>query len=107
MAIIDEGRVKAQGSMDDIRHMLVQARRVSVRVPDSQVDRAAEVLSADANVTDTSVERAMVRFTLAGDDSDSSDLLATVVEAGVGVIEWRIEAAGLEELFMKLTEVSP
>jgi ABC-2 type transport system ATP-binding protein len=104
MAIIDSGRVKAHGSIDDIRRMIVAARRISVRTPDEHVDEVADVLAEDDRVSDVVVERGLVRFTLAGADDESATLLSTLVGTGTPIIEWRIESAGLEELFMQLTE---
>ena len=48
---------------------------------------------------------------LTGDDDVSAALLRELVTAGVDVSEWRVEGAGLEELFLELTanggELSP
>jgi hypothetical protein len=41
---------------------------------------------------------------LKGSDDVSAALLASVVARGVPVFEWRTESAGLEELFLQLTE---
>lgn len=103
LAIIDEGAVKAQGTLDEIRHALVVSRRVTARVPEERIDEAEELLAADPAVSEPAVERGLIRFLLAGDDAASAGLLATMVGAGIPVIEWRVESAGLEEVFLKVT----
>ncbi len=107
LAVIDDGVVKAQGSMDEIRAAATGSRRVSARVPDDRVDDAIAVLESAHDVTNVVVERGVLGFLLAGDDDASAAQLAGLVSAGVPVYEWRVEAAGLEELFMHLTRDEP
>ncbi len=103
MGVIVEGVVKAQGEMEAIRGAMTGSRRVHVRIPDGEVDRALDLLGAHPEVAEAAVERGRVEFVMAGDDDTSARLLADVVSAGVSVYEWRAEAAGLEELFLELT----
>jgi hypothetical protein len=46
----------------------------------------------------------MIRFVLAGGGAESAAALRHIVESGVDVSDWRVDDAGLEELFMQLTE---
>jgi hypothetical protein len=62
-----------------------------------------EIVNADPAVSEVDVERGRLRFMLSGDDDASSRLLAGLVEAGVPVSEWRLDAAGLEEVFLQIT----
>jgi ABC-2 type transport system ATP-binding protein len=103
LAVIDGGKVKAIGNLDEIRQALTSSRRVTVRVPDPQVDPVMDLLSGDAMVHDVDVERGRVRFVLTGDDQDSARLLSRVVAAEHEIYEWRVDAAGLEELFLQIT----
>jgi ABC-2 type transport system ATP-binding protein len=103
LAVIDDGKVKAHGNLDEIRKALVANRRVIVRVPDELVDDVAQLIGAQPQVSEVEVERGRVRFVLAGDDTESARLLSQVMASGAGVAEWRVEAAGLEELFLQIT----
>ena len=107
MAVIDDGVVKAQGSMEEIRTAATSSRRVAARVPDDRVDEAISVLTSAHDVTDIVVEKGVLGFLLAGDDQASAAQLSGLVAAGVPGFEWRVEAAGLEELFMHLTRDEP
>jgi ABC-2 type transport system ATP-binding protein len=107
MAVIDDGMVKAQGSIDEIRAAAQGTRRVAARVPDDRVDAAVSALESGHQVTDIAVERGVLRFLLSGDDDASAAQLAGLVASGIPVYEWRVEAAGLEELFMQLTRDEP
>jgi len=104
MGVIDEGVVKAQGEMETIRGAFTGARRVRVRLADEDVDHALDLLGARPEVSEASIERQRLDFVLAGDDDTSAGLLAELVQAGITVYEWRVEAAGLEELFLQLTQ---
>jgi ABC-2 type transport system ATP-binding protein len=103
MGVIDGGVVKAQGEMGTIRGALTRSRRVRLRLADEDVDEAFDLLGARPEVTEASVERGRLEFVLAGGDDESARILSEVVGAGLSVYEWRVDAAGLEELFLQLT----
>lgn len=103
MGVIDGGVVKAQGDMGTIRGALTRSRRVRLRLADEDVDEAFDLLEARPDVTEASVERGRLEFVLAGGDDESARILSDVVGAGLSVYEWRVDAAGLEELFLQLT----
>ncbi|MGH8925327.1 MAG: ABC transporter ATP-binding protein [Acidimicrobiia bacterium] len=103
LAVIDDGKVKAQGNLEDIRRTLTATRRVSLRSPDEEVDEVAALLAGQPEVSEVDVERGRVRFVLAGEDADSSRLLSLVIASGKQVFDWRLEVAGLEELFLSIT----
>jgi ABC-2 type transport system ATP-binding protein len=103
LAVIDDGKVKAHGDLDEIRKALTSNRRVTIRMPDDRVDEVAQLIGALDEVSEIDVERGRVRFVMAGDDPESARLLAQVVATGVEVAEWRVDAAGLEELFLQIT----
>jgi ABC-type multidrug transport system ATPase subunit len=104
MVIIDGGAVRAHGDLEAIRGQLMVSRRVSARVPDDRIEQLEDLVSGHPEVAEVSVERGVVKMVLHGADDVSAALLATVVAQGVPVFEWRTEAAGLEELFLQLTE---
>lgn len=103
LAVVDQGRVKAHGNLEQIRQALTSNRRVTVRIPDDRVDEVSQLIAAEASVSEVEVETGRVRFVLAGDDHDSARLLGLVLASGAEVAEWRVEAAGLEELFLQIT----
>jgi ABC-2 type transport system ATP-binding protein len=103
MAVVDQGKVKAQGPLEAIKDALIANRRVTVRLPDDQVDAALDLISGEPSVSDTEIERGRLRFVMVGDDSVSTHLLARAMAAGINVAEWRVDSAGLEELFLQIT----
>ncbi|HEX9854685.1 MAG TPA: ABC transporter ATP-binding protein [Acidimicrobiia bacterium] len=105
LAIVDLGRVLAMGSVDEIRSKLFGQRRVIARVAEMHVERTEALLRTKEDLSDLDVERGQVSFSFSGGDEISAALLSEVVGAGVPVVEWRVQSAGLEELFMQLTNV--
>ncbi len=103
MAVVDGGRVVAEGDIAHIRASFAGAVRVIARVPDDAIDLAHDHLAGLPEASEVGVERGMLRFALSGDETTSASVLAGVIGAGIPVIEWRVEAAGLEELFLRLT----
>ena len=103
LAVVDHGRILAQGSMPEVRARIVAARRVTARVDDGHVERAEAVLRQRPEVSDLDTERSIVRLRFDGGDDVSASILADLVGSGVAVSEWRIEGAGLEDLFLQLT----
>ena len=82
LAVIDDGKVKAHGDLDEIRKALTSNRRVTIRMPDDRVDEVAQLLGAQPQVSEIDVEKGRVRFVLAGDDQESARLLGQVVSTG-------------------------
>jgi ABC-2 type transport system ATP-binding protein len=103
LAVIDDGKVKAHGDLDEIRKALTSNRRVTVRMPDERVDEVAQLIGSQPQVSEIDVEKGRVRFVMTGDDQESARLLSQVVSTGTEVAEWRVDAAGLEELFLQIT----
>ena len=103
LAIIDDGRVIAHGEIDRIRHELAGVRRVAAGILPRDVEAFETLIAGRATVSEVVVERERVHFTLDGGDDDQVELLAAAVHAGVGVVSWVAETAGLEEVFMRIT----
>ena len=104
MAIVDRGSVRAQGTMEEIRAALVGNRRVTVRTPPDELLAAEDILREAEAGDELHVEHDHLWFTAAADDAELAGLLKTLVDRDVSVWDWRVDSAGLEELFMRLTE---
>lgn len=82
IAIMEAGRVVAAGSTEAILHQLEAARTVVVRYANGDTES----------------------FTVAGDDEQAALLQRLITEGDRIVLEFRQERAGLEELFLRVTE---
>lgn len=103
LALIDQGMVKAMGEIDDVRSQIFGRQRVRLRVAGPGIAAAEQILRGRAPVDDLEVFGDSIRFALNGGDKESADLIADLVSKGVPLAEWRLDGAGLEELFLELT----
>jgi ABC-2 type transport system ATP-binding protein len=104
VAIVQNGRVLAQGTPQDIRAASRATASVAARVlggPD-EVQRA--VALAQSHGALNAVGQGPTLFVeLAGGEDAAADLLATLVGAGVRVVSFAERDGGLERLFLEVT----
>ena len=62
------------------------------------------MLRSFPHAADFATERGVIRFGLNGDENDGAAMLAGLVSASIPVYEWQAESAGLEELFLRITD---
>ena len=55
-------------------------------------------------VSDVLVEAERLRFTFVGDDRAMSELLASAVGEGIGIVEFARTEADLEDIFLRTTK---
>ena len=104
LAVVDHGKIMAMGEVDEVRSTLFGRQRVTLRVVGGMIDTAESILRNHDTVAEIEVFRDSIGFSLDGGEDESAGLVAELVGAGIGVGEWRIDGAGLEELFLELTE---
>jgi ABC-2 type transport system ATP-binding protein len=110
LAIIDAGRVLAQGSMAEIGARLRVGAVLRVRVlgdaADVEVARA-HFAAAPGVVSAEPAGDGQLEIGFAGDDEAAAALLAGAVRAGVRVASFAHAASDLEELFLQVTGDRP
>jgi ABC-2 type transport system ATP-binding protein len=106
LAIIDGGRVLAQGSLPEIEARLRVGAVVRVHVlgDAAAVAAARDHLAADPDVAAAEVVSGdVVEIGFTGDDEAAARLLASAIAAGIRVISFARAASDLEELFLQVT----
>jgi ABC-2 type transport system ATP-binding protein len=106
IAIITRGQLRACGTLPEIARQLRQLRPMEILLarPDTIGQVVALVrthVEPDAEVSASSVE-AVVRFRTARGEDELAGLLAALIEAGLGVTQFREVQTDLEEAFMIL-----
>ncbi|NND02081.1 MAG: ABC transporter ATP-binding protein [Acidimicrobiia bacterium] len=104
LAVVDHGQIRAMGDVDEVRAAMLGRQRVTLRVVGDTIGAAETLLRVHDSVAELEVFRDSIRFALQGGEEESATLVSELVGAGVGVGEWRLDGAGLEELFLELTE---
>ena len=106
VAIVDHGRVLAQGRVADIERRLRYGAVIRVAVlggPES-LTAAREHFAGDPRVASATVTRDdLVELGFRGDDDGAADLLAGAVAAGIRIASFARAASDLEELFLQVT----
>ncbi len=103
VGIIEQGRLLAMGSVDQIQHQRAQHREVTVRVLE-RAEGAAQGLKSRAGVAQPIVDGELVRFEFAGDHKDQAALVAWLVGEGYPVAEVTSHKKSLEDVFLQVTE---
>lgn len=103
VGIIEQGQLLATGTVDEIRKTLKQKRDISVRLRD-EVAPAQKILEQIKCVHDLVAEDRTLRFTIDGEDQQQIEVLAKLVNADVGVLEFSARDDSLEDVFLKITK---
>ena len=107
VGIIEQGRLLAVGSVDDIRHPRHKAKEtknaVEIRIiGDAQA--AAQWLAANAEIEQLQTDGQKVSFLFGGDRQQQADLLRAMILADFRVTSFGSRRQSLEDVFMQVTE---
>jgi len=110
VAILNNGRLLAFGTLPEIMRSVSQLRAIEVQLSESQRLRdAAEIvrrhIEPEAEVEQSPSEAAL-RFRTAKPEHEMGGLLAELVTAGVDVTQFREIPADLEDAFLSVTQNS-
>ena len=108
VAIVTQGRLRASGSLAEIMRGLSQRRTIEVQLPageDIQIaeNRIRELLDPSEPVTASPAE-GIVRFETTKTDGELSQVLLSVVSAGVRISQFRELQSDLEDAFMSVLQ---
>jgi ABC-2 type transport system ATP-binding protein len=104
VAIIEAGTVLNQGTPDEIRAAVGAIHAVTVRVLGGTEPLTLATQVANANGAVTTLDGDRLRCELVGGPEAAAQLLTALVTAGIAVVEFREERAGLERLFLSVTQ---
>jgi ABC-2 type transport system ATP-binding protein len=106
VAIVDQGKVLAQGRVADIERRLRfgSVLRVRVMAEGEALEAARDRLASDRDVASATIlEDGTIELGFRGDDAASARLLAESVAAGLPIVSFARAASDLEELFLQVT----
>lgn len=103
VGIIEQGRLLAVGSVDEISRGASPHAKVSLRVLGDPTP-TQQWLSVRDDVQYVERTDGRVYFTHAGEEHDRADLLAAMLAEGFRVSEFRSQEANLEEVFLHVTQ---
>ena len=103
VAVIEKGRILATGTMQEILEKVRRRRILSLRLAGSH-DRIERFLVEQPGVVNVHQAGGRVQFEFDGDDGDQVSLVGRLIGAGFPVLEFSAHGAGLEDLFIEITE---
>jgi ABC-2 type transport system ATP-binding protein len=106
VAIVDRGRVLAQGRVADIEGRLRfgAVLRVRLLLDEAGLAAARDRFAADPDVASATILLdGTIELAFRGDDAAAARLLADAVAAGLPVVSFARAASDLEELFLQVT----
>jgi len=101
--VLERGKMVVAGTLGDVAKSLRAHRTVRVRVL-SDPERAEQFFTTQPAVAKVSTAAAEVAFDYTGDDDGLAAMLARAVAVELRVVEFRLEAASLEDIFLEMTK---
>jgi len=102
IGIIDHGRMRATGSVQEVIQHLSAGRRVRIAVVGDS-EAALEILKPLASVSHAEIANDAIEATYEGDDSTAAAILQALTAGGIRVSAFSQVDGGLEEAFMRAT----
>lgn len=103
VGIIEQGKLLATGSVEQIQHQQAQHRELTIRVLDRSED-AANRLRGKQGVGEPIVDGELLRFEFTGEPKDQAALVSWLVGEGFEVVEVTSHKKTLEDVFLQVTE---
>ncbi len=103
VGIIEQGKLLATGTVDEIRATLKQTRDIVIRVAGDcgpAINRLAEI----EYVHDVSQSDDKIKFTIDGGEQHQIDVLRMLVEAEIELLEYVPRDDSLEDVFLQITK---
>jgi ABC-2 type transport system ATP-binding protein len=102
IGIIDQGRMRATGPVQDVIRQLTAGRRLRITVL-GRKEEAVAVLKPLAAIHDVMMVNGAVEAQYDGDDAAAAGILQALTAAGIKVSSFSQLEGGLEDAFMKAT----
>jgi ABC-2 type transport system ATP-binding protein len=103
VAVIEQGKILATGTVQDILANLRERRTLSLRLA-GRHDGVQRFLLEQPGVHNVHEAGGAVRFDLDGGDEEQAALLRRLIEAEFHLLEFSAHSADLEDLFIEITE---
>ncbi len=103
VTVIEKGRILATGTVEEILSGVRRRRILSVRLA-GNTDGVERFLLEQPGVQNVHEAGGRMRFEFEGDDDAQAELVGRLVAAGFRVLEFSAHGAGLEDLFIEITQ---
>ena len=102
VGIIDQGRIRATGPVQDVIRQLTIGRRLRISVV-GQREEAIAVLKPLPSIREAGMVNGAIEAAFEGDEATAASILQTLIAAGIKVSGFNQLDGGLEDAFLKAT----
>jgi ABC-2 type transport system ATP-binding protein len=102
VGIIDHGRMRATGTVQDVIHQLTAGRRLRITVL-GQKDEALAMLKGMPSIREVDVTNGSLEAGFEGDEATAAAILQSLIAGGIKVSNFTQMEGGLEAAFLKAT----
>jgi ABC-2 type transport system ATP-binding protein len=103
VGILEQGRLLATGTVEEIRKGLKTTRDVLIRVAGDPAP-ALQVLNAIDVVRSPLANNNTIRFSIAGGDTEQIQILRVLTDARIDLLEYTAHDESLEDVFLQVTK---
>jgi ABC-2 type transport system ATP-binding protein len=103
VGIIEQGRLLATGSVEQIQHQRAEHRELTIRLLEG-AQQAATILEQRTDVSNLILDVHLLRFQFTGDLKDQASLIGWLVTEGFQIVEVVAHKKSLEDVFLQVTE---
>lgn len=103
VGIIEQGKLLATGSVDEIQRQQTQHRELTIRVLDRCAE-AADRIRGREQIGEPLVDGELMRFEFTGNPTAQAELVAFLVHEGFQIAEVQSHKKSLEDVFLQVTE---
>ena len=103
VGIIEQGRLLATGTVDEIQSELMSHRELVIRLLSDPTLAAAQIRAREF-VQQVTVEGDLLRIEFTGDLRAQAELVTELVRAGALIAEARAHSKSLEDVFLQVTK---
>lgn len=103
VVIIEQGKLVGSGTIENLANSSVVTQRVTFRILSPAPPNLTPLILEIPGVASAHVNGERCTAEITSGDAALADLLATLVQRNIRIVEFRPEQVGLEEVFMKIT----
>ena len=103
VGILEQGKLLATGTVDEIRGGLRKSREIMIRVAEN-AEKALSILKPMEDVTIESVDGLLIRIEISKGDEGQIAILRQLVHGEVELLEFFAKGESLEDVFLQVTQ---
>ena len=103
VGILEQGKLLATGTVDEIRGGLRKSREIMIRVAEN-AEKALSILKPMEDVTIQSVDGLLIRIEISNGDEGQIAILRQLVHGEVELLEFSARGESLEDVFLQVTQ---